>query len=368
MKILNRILYALITTVICLGAFAIYSFAEDSIETTFTEISGVITEASDVTSAAVAETIVTEASDTTDSVEVLISNPIGGSKTNIQSIINDKVYDGIVSERYNGFSIERPAIYTYDTSIYLLEYNVSTDYWNKVSSMDYKGLTEAPRVIDYDHPTIYIPLFGDITDTEGNNHNRAIGYIRLYYNWSDKDYRFNMALYNLTSDNFKDKKKVGFYEEISEYLNQSKTDAQQVFLIRYPSSLTDGHEKIAVIQTKDDTVILDISNTLNIPDNKIDPDKAPVYSISEYSSLRKEVEKKLYQQSNGWDENPAGGNANLSQAPKQNSYGIWILCIFIVLFIAGTVMFILLRRRRNNQTKQTAYDTAMGILDKDTVE
>jgi len=214
------------------------------------------------------------------------SNPLAEPVFDIENVIKEKITEEIIRERYNMFSAGQPEEYTVGTSAYLLEYNVSSDYWESITAFDYEGLTEK---IDYRYPTVYIPVFGDIADSKGIVHNRVIGYIKLYYNPTENDYRFNTALYNLKSSNYKDKLINPIYEDIANYLEQNKVDARQVFLIRNAGSFTNEQGKVAVIQTQTDTVILDVTNTLQTdPDIKV-PDIPKAYSISNYRTLHSEV-------------------------------------------------------------------------------
>ena len=317
MKMINRILSTALITVICLFTFAISSFATTP--------------------------------DTTDTRDVFPSNTIGEPRIHLESLLSDKVTKEIVDDRYRMFSVEKPEAYTFDTSTYLVEYNVSTEYWSNVSNLSYEGLTEA---IDYSYPTIYIPLFGDIADSKGNTQNRVIGHIKLSYDVSADDYKLGMSLYNLADDDYKDKKNVWFYEKIEDYLSQSENVAEQVFLIRYPSSLSDGHEKIAVIQTEDRTVILDVSNSLNIHTDKAESGQAPAYTISEYRALRMEIEKELYQTAIGGDKNSVGESSYLNQDEKQDNNGEWMWCLLIVAFSVGIVTFLLLRKHSERLSKK----------------
>lgn len=156
-----------------------------------------------------------------------------------------------------------------------------------------------------------------------------------------------MSLYNLADNDFRDKKNVWFYEEIADYINQSRTKAQQVFLIRYPSSLSDGHEKVAVIQTVDNVVILDVSNSLNI---NMESRQDSAYTVSEYRALRMEVEKNLYKTANGWDDNPVGGNVDLSPGEENTHVGEWGLNILIV-SVVGLIAFLIFKKRSKHLSK-----------------
>ncbi len=256
-----------------------------------------------------------------------VSRTVKEPKVDIESLINERLTKEIVDERYNMGSLEKPEKYMYDTSVYLLEYNVGTDYWNSVTENNYKGLTEA---IDYSYPTVYIPVFGDIADTNGEFHNRVIGYFKLDYDAFERDYRLSSAFYNLPSNDYKDRKIVGFFEKIQDYLDQNNITSEQVFLIRYPSSLSDDMEKIAVIKTADDTLILDVSGSVNTNADKTAFSEAHSYSISEYRTLRLEAEKELY---------------------KNENYGTWIVCAFVAVLFLCAVAFLLIKRHFDSPNK-----------------
>ncbi len=233
-----------------------------------------------------------ETANITEPSERLPSEFLRKPAMDMDEVIKKEVTEERANERYD------PEKYSYDTSTYLVEYSVSEDYWNRVKTLDYKGLTEA---IDADYPVVYIPVFGDIEDTNGRTHNRVVGYFRLQYSRSLNEkafsYKMTSAQYNLTSTDFKDKRVVGIYEAISFYLTRTDTKAEQVFLIKYPSSVTNEQETVAVIKTETDTVILDTSNSLHIGNDIIPSDELTAYSVSEYSERRKEVEKTLYKES-----------------------------------------------------------------------
>lgn len=255
-------------------------------------------------------------------------------------------------ETYDNLLVKNsPNEYTYDTSLYLVEYSVSENYWSEVRSLDYNGITE---VLYTDYPTIYIPIFAKISDTKGDLHNRAVGYIKFEYSSTRNDdlmYHSFLAIENLASENFKDKKQVGAYEEILYYLERSKTTPEQVFLIKYPSSLSDELEKVAVIKTETDTVILDISDSLHTSSETKNSDELIAYSISEYSSLRKEVEKELYKTADSLENVRYGGTVN---ADENNEFKylphIVIPGIVLTTVIAGTIIWFVFKKRRKNTT------------------
>ena len=258
-----------------------------------------------------------------------VSRTIKEPKVDIELLIGERLTKEIADERYNTVSFEKPEKYTYDTSVYLLEYNVGTDYWNSITENNYTGLTEA---IDYSYPTVYIPVFGDISDTSGEIHNRVIGYFKLDHDSHERDYRFSSAFYNLPGNDYKDRKNVGFFEKIQDFVSQNSITSEQVFLIKYPSSLSDDMEKIAVIKTADDTLILDVSGSVNANADKTAFSEVHSYSVSEYRTLRLEAEKELYN--------------------KENNYGILIIvCVFTAVLFLCALAFLLIRRRFDSPNK-----------------
>jgi hypothetical protein len=267
-----------------------------------------------------------ETADLTGITTAISSSAIGQPENDIDTIIKENATEERVQEWYNMFKVDMPL--TYDTSIYLLEYHVSTEYWSEVSEMSYEGMIEPIK----SYPTIYIPLFGEIADTNGILFNRVIGYIKLSYDARDEGYKLRMTMYNLSSDSYKDRETFGFYENIVNYLNRDKVIAQQIFMIKYPSSLTDGQDIIAVIKTSDSTIILDVGDSLRTITLMSEIQTPHPYSITEYSSLRKEVEKEIYRTADGWENNPAGGNVVQNQNDEITNEYLLLICLATLSF------------------------------------
>ena len=264
-----------------------------------------------------------------------ISHPIAEPAISIDEVISNKITDQLISERYEMFTIEKPQNYTIDASIRLFEYNVSTDYWDNLSSLDYKGIIEK---IDYSYPTIYIPVYGDVADSKGVLSKRVIGHLKLSYDLTKKDYRFNISLYNLADDYFKDKKTMWFFEIIEDYAKESKLPITQVFMIRYPSSLSDQHEKIAVIQADTNVSILDIGNTCHVDMDEKTNSHSMVYSVEEYRELRQKVEKTIYQTADNWEKNPLGGNVeHVDSIEDSPQHGLLIALAIGTIVLVGVV-------------------------------
>lgn len=267
------------------------------------------------------------------------SNAIVEPAENIDSIIAKKVTEEVVAEEYNLFWMDKPVQYTYDSNSYILEYNVSTDFWSDVKVWeDFERSTN----LNSDYPTIYIPLFGNITDTNGKESSRVIGYVKLYYSWIEKDYVFHMSLYNLTSEEYRNMKVIPFLEKITNYLAQSKNDIQQIFLIRYPSSLTDGQETVAVARSQANVSVLDLSNSLRLNSDSPLSQRSNVYTVLEYRNLRMKVEKNVYKSVDGWENNPAGGSTNSSESNLKN---VKIFSCFIIVAMILISIFIFIVRK-----------------------
>ena len=269
-----------------------------------------------------------------------INKPISVPKFNISEVIKEKVTEERVKERYEMSKTFEPDVYTYDLNNYLLEYNVSTDYWNGVSTNDYKGLISQ---IDYNYPSIYIPIFANIKDTKGVEHNRVIGNIILKYNILKNDYIFSMMIYNLNNSDYLDEKSIGTYEKIKKYIDNSESKIEQIFLIRYPSSLSDDDEKIAVIKMQSDLKILDVSNSLKINENDLIKNE---YTVEEYKSIRKEIEKDLYKNIDINEKNPAGVIFNLNN--DNYNYKETFIFIFISIIILVSIGIFIVRKKRIN--------------------
>lgn len=276
--------------------------------------------------------------------EKLPSRFIAEPKLDMEAVLNEHITEARVRERYNMSSFVMPKEFTYDKSVYLVEYYVSTDFWESVKTLDYKGLTEA---IFTDYPTVYVPLFADVADADGKLCNRQVGFIRLRHDARDDNYMVSSSMFNTTKETFKQKKNDSFYEKIAFYLIENNIKAEQVFLLRYPTSFVPGQETVAVIKTESDAFILDISNSLHLETDTKSSDAIPKYSISEYKPLRLEVEKELYQTVEGWENVNFGGIVYVEQNNGWIDYLIYGVIITVVLgAIAGVTVWLVARKRR----------------------
>lgn len=315
MKKITHIILCVLLFAICSSAFSICCFAEDS----------------------------------KPSVDVgaFPSNLIDESKIDVSSLIREKATKERIDKLYNLSSskLGLPKSYRLDPDVYVLEYFVSQPFWNGVKEMNYKGLTETWSNVSA-YPTIYVPLFGEIADSQGEPHNRVIGHVKLSYDWIDKEYGCSPVLYGFSASNYKDGQPRSF-EALFNYFTQSKIVAEQVFLIRHSNSFSDFMETVAVIKTENDTVILDISDSLHLTSSMDDP--AVAYSIEEYRTRRLEVEKELYKTVDSWEDVPFGGSGSSNPNASQNNVGKWVPYVIFGILAVGGVAFAWVQVRKKSQ-------------------
>jgi hypothetical protein len=224
---------------------------------------------------------------TTEPVDTSDSSAFDPSEEWIEALIQREAPEEKVKRRYSMFSIDKPKEFTYDPSVYILEYNVSANYWKEIESFDYQGLT---RGLSGAIPSVYIPLFAEITNLNGKSSERVIGYVKLYYDGFSQGYEFLISLCNTSDDDFKNKITCSFIEEVFDYSEQSRITQQEVFLLRHSTSLTDGQETVAVLHSEAETIIFDMSNSAHI-DVEGDQYLPKAYSIEEFRALRLDAEK-----------------------------------------------------------------------------
>ena len=150
----------------------------------------------------------------------------------------------------------------------------------------------------------------------------------------EEKYSSHFSVSNLAS--IKNKMYVGFYEEIADYIEQNNINATQTFLILYPYTRSSNREMIAVIQTEEDTIILDMYDTCHLTTSTNAPTIA--YSVEEYRALRMEAEKTLYQ--NATDLTKPDNNKD------SNTIGVslLIICICGGIAVLGAIGAFILRK------------------------
>lgn len=270
------------------------------------------------------------------------SEQIGRSPYDINEIIESTATPETIDTYYQMFN-GLPEDYYVDPSLFIVEYNVTTDYWSKVKETDYKGLTEC---LSTDYPTVYIPVFANIENTSGELFRRVIGHCSIKYDSLDKKYAFNMTFANIETEEFKNKESVWNYEMITEYISNKGISPKQIFMICYPSSFNDLSERVAIIQKEnDDIVLLDVSDSCHLNTNPII--KAVEYtSVDEYRTLRMEAEKELYK---SYDlDNWTSGGYGVSDDNNQITITVLMICI-IVLCVAALVAILTVLKKKKQQ-------------------
>ena len=284
----------------------------------------------------------------------LPSIPIGEPKINIEKIFEEKLIKERIEKDVNILCRkDNLTNFTYEPSMYLLDYAVSVDFWDNNISNYYDMIQN----IDYNYPTIFVPILSVMTDSHGNASNREIGYIKLYYDCFENDYRHIVGIYNITSDDFTETRPSGFFESVTDYLVENRINAQQVFLIRYPSSLSNGQEVVAVIHSDSDTIMLDISNTCR--NNKDWQDNPRAYSIKNYRTLRVKAEKDIYQPARDLENNPAGGfvdNVNKNNDNNNSNYklvkNIILISVAVIAVIAISVILLVIKNTHKARSEK----------------
>ena len=270
------------------------------------------------------------------------SKQIGQSEYNVNDLIESMATPETIDTYYHMFN-GLPEDYYVDSSLFIVEYNVTMDYWSKVKETDYKGLTEC---LSTDYPTVYIPVFANIENTSGELFRRVIGHCSIKYDSLDKKYVLNMTFANIQTEEFKNKESVWNYEMINEYISNKGISPKQIFMICYPSSFNDLSERVAVIQKEnDDIILLDVSDSCHL---SIDPiiQAVEYTSVDEYRILRMEAEKELYKSYN--IDNWTSGGYGVSDDNNQITITVLMICI-IVLCVAALVAILTVLKKKKQQ-------------------
>lgn len=286
---------------------------------------------------------------------ILPCKPVVKPPIEIETVLNEATVQEIAEKRMQYELV-------CDKTVYLLEYNVGTKYWNNVKSFDYEGLTE--QFDSEDYPDILFPMWHEFTDPKGQKSTRVVGYLRYRYNWFSIKYecievgyaphKDELPLKSEYNERFWNRLTQAYYERIADYLAANDIDAKQMFMIRYPSSFSECHEVAAVIQTETDLFILDISNSvhadLDYGDNYYWFDiysKPVLYSVEEYRTLRLEAEKEVYKGRRRLG--PFFGSAGDLQGISFLSVLLFILTGVVVL---SAIVFFVIRLVRKKNSKQ----------------
>jgi hypothetical protein len=228
----------------------------------------------------------------------LPSAPINGDRVDVDKLVSELVSYEKIDELYSvGMDANnRPESYTFDLSVYILKYNVSSDYWDNVSSCGYDGLTSE---LDSEKPTVLIPLFGEIENADGAMVERVVGYAKLVYGKSEYSLSFDGASLKSNEGNYSGLRYSNFYEVIAEYVAENGIEVKQIILLCHSTSRYFGHDTVAVVKTETEEFILDFSNSSgkNLSEengyNYGILGKPTAYSIEDFRALRIAHEKEI---------------------------------------------------------------------------
>ncbi len=226
----------------------------------------------------------------------LPSAPVKGDRSDIDKLISELVsYEKLNELYFVGREADgRPESYTFDPSVYILKYNVSSDYWDNVSSCGYDGLTSE---LDSEKPTVLIPLYGETENVDGATVERVVGYAKLIYGKRGYSLAFEGASLDSGEENYSGLRYSNFYEVITEYVAENGIEIKQIILLCHSSSRYFGHDTVAVIKTETEEFILDFSNSSgkNLSEengyNYGILGKPTAYSIEDFRALRIAHEK-----------------------------------------------------------------------------
>ena len=304
MKTPYRIFGVLILLVICLSSSAIPALAEapDAIEDFF-----------------------------------LPSSPVGKPSVDVERMLAINLpADGIYTRESFGEC-------TVDASNRIFEYSVGKGFWGRVSELSYEGIVEQILAEKADrHPTIYVPIFAEVADTKGNIHLREVGDFHFVYSSYRQSYGCYDGLVNLIDD-FRDMKRVNSHERLVTYIRENGIVAKQVILLEEwgPNDL---NYSIAVVETAEDTVLLNYSNSLHSDSWDWDNPKIEEYSISEYSALRKQLEPT-------WPVKAPVLSFMLSLVVSATFWVIEKLLYCLIILLIGAAIFFIIRRCRHRSAK-----------------
>lgn len=210
-----------------------------------------------------------------------LTEPTSDMESTVKSLT-----DAEMSKKH--LSLEKVEEYTYDASVYVIEYEVANGFWNTVQTFDYKGITEALLNVK---PEVTVPVFADLTDENGNTVNRQIADVEIYYSFKNEKYSSRVSIGSMVLNHayVSDSYYLMSYEKIARYLTENKIKAENVFIINY---VLNAPGSVAVVKTETDAFILDLTNSAE-PKNVqyADPTARP-YSISEYAKLRMATEER----------------------------------------------------------------------------
>ncbi len=268
------------------------------------------------------------------------------NSVDVQSVIHEVLTEEEIAESYSRMDTRYcPENYAVDIDKYVIEYGVSTTFWENAKWTDYQGFAET---VD-STPTVYVPVLAEIPDGQGQVRERVIGHCKVYYDFFKNGYIMTMVIKNTTAPGFAEGEIVHFYEEIGNYLNSNNLDADQVVIIRYPNSYNDFSEKVAFIICGEEIVVFDFSNSLHLDNKEI---RKKAYSVDEYRELRLNVEESIYKGQNDIG-GEVGGLSGTSDTTGRNNVlfsnglrmAIVVACTAILTAILTALTIMLIRRK-----------------------
>lgn len=228
-----------------------------------------------------------------------------------------------------------------DPSVYIVEYSIIMP--EKAISLNDGSVIE--NLTFSEHPTVYIPIFGNVADSE-----RVIGHVKIFYNYTEEKYVARSALLNASDDNFVSGKRLHFIEQIgniekiqeicSEYGIRSVTNA---ILIRNSYAINDFSEKALIINSDGTYYAYDFTNSLHTENNNEN-----MYLLSEYVEVRSAYEEKSKQTVN-MEDISYGGVIN---TPDENTfYAKGVIIIGISLLVLCVLICITIYKIKLNKSK-----------------
>jgi hypothetical protein len=281
----------------------------------------------------------------------LPSAPINGDRVDVDKLVSELVSYEKIDELYSvGMDANnRPESYTFDPSVYILKYNVSSDYWDNVSSCGYDGLTSE---FDSKKPTVLIPLYGETENVDGATVERVVGYAKLIYGKGGYSLAFEGASLDSGEENYSGLRYSNFYEVITEYVAENGIEVKQIILLCHSSSRSIGHATVAAIKTETEEFILDFSNSSG--KNRSEENgynygilgKPTAYSIEEFRALR--IAREAEQKPN--DFYAFFGNFILPIIILVVTYIIVPLAVVAILITAIVITVKLIKKRKKHQS------------------
>ena len=276
------------------------------------------------------------------------SYPVGNN-INVLEIIKDTLTDEMLEEDFaridKRYNQEKCFV---EKDRFILEYNVPTTYWQNVKSANYKCLTEQLN----EYPSIYVPVLANIV-TDSEQITRVVGHYKIYYDSTLKHYTTMVSFMNSTSPSFISGENIHFYEIIGNYIDNNTREANQTIIIRYPDSLNDYMEKIAIVFNNDnDPIILDFSNSLHLEAYQHNNCS---YSVDEYKEIRMQVEKKIYNNYSSVDNMMSGGRVDTHNSGNNlnKTSTIKMIIIYSAAFLLTiSAILIISRSLRRKTTKR----------------